>query len=40
MREGQVECKDCRFWVQYLEEDPNLEPSVVILWAMLTISFS
>ena len=24
MREGMVECKECRFWVQYLEEDPKL----------------
>jgi hypothetical protein len=25
MREGPVECKDCRFWLQKLEEDPKLE---------------
>ena len=26
MREGMVECKECRFWVQYVDEDPKLGP--------------
>jgi hypothetical protein len=26
MQEGLVECKECRFWIQYVEEDPKLEP--------------
>jgi len=24
MREGLVECKECRFWIQGVEEDPKL----------------
>jgi hypothetical protein len=26
MREGMVECRECRFWLQSVEEDPNLGP--------------
>ena len=28
MREGMVDCKECRFWIQYVEEDPNLGPKL------------
>jgi len=26
MQEGSIECKDCRFWIQYVEEDPIIGP--------------
>jgi len=26
MREGLVECKECKFWLQSVEEDPKLGP--------------
>ena len=26
MREGWIECKECQFWAQYVEEDPKLGP--------------
>ena len=26
MREGLVECKECRFWIQYVEEKEELKP--------------
>ncbi len=29
MREGLVECKECRFWVQYTEEELELKPGLV-----------
>jgi len=29
MREGLVECKGCRFWVQYTEEELELKPGRV-----------
>lgn len=29
MREGLVECKDCRFWVQPTEEELKLKPGRV-----------
>ena len=24
MQNGLIECKECRFWLQYVEEDPKL----------------
>ena len=29
MRVGLVECKECRFWVQYTEEELELKPGLV-----------
>ena len=26
MREGMVECKECKFWLQLVEENPELGP--------------
>ena len=26
MREGLVECRECRFWIPYVEEDPIVGP--------------
>jgi len=28
MREGMVECKECRFWLRGVEEDPELGPKM------------
>jgi len=28
MREGLVECNECRFWIPYVEEDPILGPKL------------
>ena len=28
MQEGSIECKVCRFWIQYVEEDPILGPGL------------
>jgi len=26
MHDGLIECKECRFWIQYVQEDPILGP--------------
>jgi len=26
MRNGFIECKECRFWVRFIEDDPMLGP--------------
>ena len=28
MRDGMVECKECRFWLQYVDEDPKTGPEL------------
>ncbi len=37
MREGLVECKECRFWVQYVNEVHELEPRLLEIGLCLQV---